>query len=94
MQRVRAPTVPEVDAGHVPVKHDFDHRFDVPTFSVQTTTYVLTEGRGNKPRRKKYKNNVCYVPATKVVARTCAVINPAFIKEHSFLSKNKTLQIC
>ena len=30
MQRVRAPTVPEVDAGHAPVKHDLDHRFDVP----------------------------------------------------------------
>ena len=30
MQRVRAPTVPEVDAGHAPVKHNLDHRFDVP----------------------------------------------------------------
>ena len=25
IQRVCAPTVPKVDAGHVPVKHDFDH---------------------------------------------------------------------
>ena len=30
IQRVCAPTVPEVNAGHVLVKNNFDHRFDVP----------------------------------------------------------------
>jgi hypothetical protein len=42
IQRVHAPTVPQEDAAHVPVKHDFDHTFDVPPFSRKTTAYVLT----------------------------------------------------
>jgi hypothetical protein len=46
IQRVHAPTIPEEDAAHVPVKHDFDHRFDVPPFAGKTTAYVLTEPRG------------------------------------------------
>jgi hypothetical protein len=30
IQRIHAPTAQQEDAAHVPVKHDFDHRFDVP----------------------------------------------------------------
>jgi hypothetical protein len=88
IQRVYAPTVPEEDAAHVPVKHDFDHRFDVPTFSGKTTAYVLTEPRGrNKPRRMKYNRN--NEPVTKEVTRTCAVVNPVFIKEYNLSKKTK-----
>jgi hypothetical protein len=54
IQSVHAPTIPQEDAAHVPVKHDFDHRFDVPPFAGKTTAYVLTESRG----RHKNKNNM------------------------------------
>jgi DUF1365 family protein len=46
IQRVHAPTVPQEDAAHVSVKHDFDHTFDVSPFAGKTTAYVLTESRG------------------------------------------------
>jgi hypothetical protein len=46
IQRVHALTVPQEDAAHVPVKHDFDHTFNVPPFAGKTTAYVLTEPRG------------------------------------------------
>jgi hypothetical protein len=55
IQRVHAPTVPQEDAAHVPVKHDFDHTFDVPPFAGKTTAYVLTEpkGRGRNKRGRR-----------------------------------------
>jgi hypothetical protein len=46
IKRVHALTVPQEDAAYVPVKHDFDHTFDVPPFAGKTTAYVLTESRG------------------------------------------------
>jgi hypothetical protein len=87
IQRVHAPTVPQEDAAHVPVKHDFDHRFDVPAFAGKSTVYVLSEARGNKPRKMKYNRKK--EPITKVVTRTCAVINPAFITEHNLSKRTK-----
>ena len=88
IQRVRAPTVPEEDAAHIPVKHDFSHRFDVPVFAGTTTAYVLAEGRGrNKTRSIRHDRNG--VPLTKVVPRTCAVVNPAFIKEYNLSKRTK-----
>jgi hypothetical protein len=51
IQRVHVPTVPQEDAAHVPVKHDFDHTFDVPPFAGKTTAYVLTESRGRHKKR-------------------------------------------
>jgi hypothetical protein len=53
IQRVHAPTVPQEDAAHVPVKHDFNHAFNVPPFAGKTTAYVLTESRG-RHKRKQY----------------------------------------
>jgi hypothetical protein len=88
IQRVHSPTIPQEDAAHVPVKHDFDHRFDVPPFAEKTTAYILSESRGrNNNTRKIRYDRVTKKPLTKVVTRTCAVINPAFINEHN-LSKN------
>jgi hypothetical protein len=52
IQRVHAPTIPQEDAAHVPVKHDFDHRFDVPPFAGKTTAYVLAESSGRNNTRK------------------------------------------
>jgi hypothetical protein len=63
------------------VKHNFDHRFDVPAFAGKTTAYALTEGRGTYKTRKIRYNRVTNEPITKAVTRTCAVINPAFIKD-------------
>jgi hypothetical protein len=75
IQRVHAPTIPQEDAAHVHVKNDSDHRFDVPAFAGKTTAYVLTELRGrNKPRKIRY-NRATNEPVTKVVTRTCAVVN-------------------
>jgi hypothetical protein len=52
IQRVYAPTVPQEDAAHAPLKHDFDHTFDVPPFAGKTTSYVLTEPRGRGTSKK------------------------------------------
>jgi hypothetical protein len=52
IQRVHAPTIPQEDALHVPVKHDFNHTFDVPPFAGKTTAYVLAGPRG-RGRNKK-----------------------------------------
>jgi hypothetical protein len=90
IQRVHASTIPQEDAARVPVKHNFDHTLDVPPFAGKTTAYVLTEPRGrgrNKKRTIRYDKRT-KEPLTKVVTRTCAVVNPASIKEHN-LSKNK-----
>jgi hypothetical protein len=89
IQRVHAPTIPQEDTAHVPVKHEFDHRFDVPPFAGKTAAaYVLTESRGrNKSRTIRY-NRVTNEPITKVVTRTCAIINPTFIKDHKLSKKN------
>jgi hypothetical protein len=64
----------------VPAKHDFDHTFDVPPFAGKTTAYVLTEPRGgrNKKGTIQYDKRT-KEPLTKVVTRTCAVVNTAFI---------------
>jgi hypothetical protein len=37
IQRLHALTVPQEDTAHVPVKHDFNHTFDVPPFAGKTT---------------------------------------------------------
>jgi hypothetical protein len=71
--------------------HDFDHTFDRPPFSGKTTAYVLTEprGRGRNKKRTIWYDKRTKEPITKVVTRTCAVINPAFIKEHNLSKKTK-----
>ena len=42
----------------------------------------------NRIKRKEYYNRK-NEPVTKVVTRTCAVINPAFIKEHNLSKRTK-----
>jgi hypothetical protein len=89
IQRIHAPTVPQEDAAHVPVKHDFDHTFDVPPFAGKTTAYVITESRGRNNKKTIRYDRRTNEPVTKVVTRTCAVINPAFIKEHNLSKRTK-----
>jgi hypothetical protein len=75
IQRVHAPTVPEEDAARVPVKHDFDHRFDVPPFAGKTTANIFTERRNRNKTKTIWYDKKTGKPLTKVVTRTCAVVN-------------------
>jgi hypothetical protein len=95
IQRVHAPTIPQEDAAHVPVKHNFDHTFDVPPLAhLPERQHRMCINRTKRKRYKFKKILILYdkrtnAPITKVVTRTCAVINPAFSKEENLSKKTK-----
>jgi len=80
---LRAPTVPERDAHLV---HNFDKRFNIPTFSGKATVFELTQPTRNNPTRKiKLDRNM--EPITKVIARAEGIVRPEFIEAKWFIKR-------
>jgi hypothetical protein len=72
----RAPTVPADEAANVPVKHNFDERFEQPPF---TATYETEETFGNG--RLKYNRDGSNRKVKKPVER--GRVNPTFVKNNN-----------